>query len=138
MAKNIIHDAVKNALIKDGWEITDDPLTLKYRDAHVLVDLGAERVIAAERGNEKIAVEVKSFIGRSAMRDMERTLGQYVVYLAFLEKIEPDRRLYVAISHIAFDMVMQGAAMQMLLKANNVPLLVVHTGREEVLKWIRK
>ena len=43
MAKDIIHNAVKNALIKDGWTITDDPLTLTYEDATVFVDLGAER-----------------------------------------------------------------------------------------------
>jgi len=138
MAKDIIHEPVKNALIKDGWEITDDPLTLKYKDAHVLVDLGAKRVIAAKRGDEKIAVEIKSFVGRSAMYDMERTLGQYVVYLAFLEKIDPERQLYVAVSHITFDTIMQGEAMKMLMEANNMRLIVVQTEREEVLQWIQK
>jgi len=138
MAKDIIHDAVMNALIKDGWTITDDPLVLKYRDAHVLVDLGAERVIAAERGNEKIAVEIKSFIGRSIMRDMEVALGQYILYLSFLQKIEPERRLYLAVSHITYDTVMQGEAIQMLIEVNHVPLIVVQTENEEVLKWIPK
>jgi hypothetical protein len=27
-AKDIYHETVKNALIKDGWTITDDPLKL--------------------------------------------------------------------------------------------------------------
>ncbi|MCL4867605.1 MAG: hypothetical protein KJ063_01440 [Anaerolineae bacterium] len=27
-AKDLIHEAVHNALLKDGWSITDDPLTL--------------------------------------------------------------------------------------------------------------
>ena len=29
-AKDIFHDTVKNALIKEGWIITDDPLYLDY------------------------------------------------------------------------------------------------------------
>ncbi len=29
-ARDKVHDIVKNALIKDGWTITDDPLTLKF------------------------------------------------------------------------------------------------------------
>jgi hypothetical protein len=138
MAKDIIHDAVMNALIKDGWTITDDPLVIRYRDAHVLVDLGAERVIAAERGNQKIAVEIKSFIGRSLMRDMEVALGQYILYLSFLQKIEPERKLYLAVSHLTYDTVMQGEAIQMLIEVNHMPLLVVQTDNEEVLKWIPK
>jgi hypothetical protein len=28
--RDIYHDAVKNALIKDGWEITADPLILQF------------------------------------------------------------------------------------------------------------
>ncbi len=43
MVKDIIHDAVKNALIKDGWLITHDPFIVQYEDARVFIDLGAER-----------------------------------------------------------------------------------------------
>lgn len=48
---------MKNALVKDGWTITDDPLRLKYKAVNLSVDLGAERTLAAEREGEKIAVE---------------------------------------------------------------------------------
>jgi hypothetical protein len=66
-----IHNAVKNALIKDGWTITADPLMLKYEGQKILIDLAAEKdflesgVFAAEKGTEKIAVEVKSFLAPS-------------------------------------------------------------------------
>jgi XisH protein len=61
-AKDRYHDTVKNALIKDGWTITHDPLRIRLaRGKNLFVDLGAERLLAAERGTEKIAVEVKSF-----------------------------------------------------------------------------
>ncbi|WP_363267293.1 element excision factor XisH family protein [Okeania sp. SIO2B3] len=62
MAKDIFHQQVKNALIKDGWNITHDPLTIQISEAIKLqIDLAAENAIAVERGSEKIAVEIKSW-----------------------------------------------------------------------------
>ena len=51
-AADVIHDAVKNALIKEGWTITDDPFTIRYEDALLYADLAAERVLAAQRENQ--------------------------------------------------------------------------------------
>jgi hypothetical protein len=70
MAKDLFHDAVKNALIKDGWQITDDPFFLKIGGVELYIDLGAEKLIAAERDNQKIAVEIKSFISSSSLEDV--------------------------------------------------------------------
>ena len=75
-----IHNAVKNALVKDGWTITDDPLTIEYKDAVLYADLGAEKVFAAEKGGKKIAVEVKSFSKPSHFYDLENAFGQYYLY----------------------------------------------------------
>ncbi len=61
MAKNLFHDVVKIALIKDGWQITDDPLFLKVGGVDFFIDLGAEKLLAAERDGKKIAVEIKAF-----------------------------------------------------------------------------
>jgi len=69
MAKDLFHHAVKNALIKDGWQISDDPLFLKVGGVELYIDLGTEKLIAAERNNEKIAVEIKSFINPSSLTD---------------------------------------------------------------------
>jgi XisH protein len=52
--RDIIHQAVKNALIKDGWTITADPYLLEYGAEDLFVDLAAERLLAAERGTAKI------------------------------------------------------------------------------------
>ncbi len=62
-AKDLYHGVVKTALIKDGWTITHDPYTLSAGFKDAFVDIGAERTLAAERGNERIAVEIKSFQG---------------------------------------------------------------------------
>ena len=137
-AKDLIHHAVKNALINDGWTVTDDPYSLAYaEDVTVFVDLGAERLIAAERNLEKIAVEVKTFGGPSAIHDMEVTLGQYFIYRSFLEEIEPARRLYVAINATVYATVFQRPSMQLLMKKGNLPLIIVDLAKEEITEWIR-
>lgn len=136
-AKDLIHDAIRNALVKDGWIVTHDPLTLEYEGERIFIDLGAERLIAAVRGDEKIAVEVKSFVGRSMIHDLEVALGQYIVYLSFLRRIEPERTLYVGISDLVYDSVFQREAVQMLVEDNKVSLLIVDVETEEVIKWIR-
>jgi hypothetical protein len=139
MAKDIIHDAVKNALVKGDWRITDDPLTIYFdEDTTVFVDLGAEQIIAAEQNGDKIAVEIKSFVGRSSIRDMEIALGQYTLYLSFLEKIEPDRKLYVAISQAVFESVFRKGAFQYLVERNQIPLIIVNIDLEEIVQWIKR
>lgn len=136
-AKDIIHDAVRNALENDGWTITDDPLTLTYKDKSVYTDLGAERLIGAQREQEKIAVEVKSFIGASVIRDVEIALGQHALYLAFLSETEKDRKLYIALTTLAYAKLSQSDAIQMLFRYNEVSLIVVDVDSEVVISWIQ-
>jgi XisH protein len=98
-AKDRFHNIVKIALEKEGWKITHDPLTLKVdavTDLHI--DLGAEMLIGAERENEKIAIEIKSFLGQSAINDFHAAVGQFINYRYALADLEPDRKLYLAIS----------------------------------------
>ena len=68
-ATDFIHDAVKQALIKDGWTITDDPFTITYEDATLYADLAAERALAAVRADRRIVVEIKTFLGPSLYYD---------------------------------------------------------------------
>jgi hypothetical protein len=74
-ARDIFHNSVKNALKKDGWTIAHDLLSLEFGLGSLYVDLGAERIIAAERKNEKIGVEIKSFLGGSAFSEFHTALG---------------------------------------------------------------
>jgi hypothetical protein len=84
-AKDIYHDTVKNALIKDEWIITDDPLKLTIGSRSLYIDLGAEKLIGAQKGAQKIAVEIKSFISPSPVKDLENALGQYILYQNLLQ-----------------------------------------------------
>ncbi|CCQ60996.1 fdxN element excision controlling factor protein [Crocosphaera watsonii WH 0401] len=101
-AKDIYHDAVKNALIKDGWKITDDPLILSIGKKDLFIDLGAEKLIAAEKDQQKIAVEIKSFLGNSQVNDLENALGQYILYYEVLLAKQDERVLYLAIKESAY------------------------------------
>jgi XisH protein len=85
------HEAVKRALQTAGWTITHDPLPYRIDDDQIFIDLGAERVIGAERGNTKIAVEIKSFLSPSPLTDLQEALGQFILYQQFLAELEPDR-----------------------------------------------
>lgn len=86
MAKDVFHEQVKKALIKDGWIITNDPLTIRISEAvKVQIDLGAENAIAAERDAEKIAVEIKSFLADSDISEFHTALGQYLNYCQAIE-----------------------------------------------------
>ncbi len=96
-AKDRYHDCVKNALIKDGWVITHDPLRLPWGKKDMYVDLGAELLLAAEKDQRHIAVEIKSFIGKSELEDLERALGQFALYRSVLARREPHRILYLAV-----------------------------------------
>jgi XisH protein len=43
-ARNIFHQAVKNALQSDGWTITDDPLVVQYGGVDLYIDLGSGKI----------------------------------------------------------------------------------------------
>lgn len=94
-AKDIYHDIVREALEKAGWTITHDPYFIRLGKRRGFIDLGAE-IIGAEKGLEKIAVEIKSFLGASDVDEFEDALGQFLVYKTALEVKEPSRILYLA------------------------------------------
>ena len=55
--RDVFHSVVKAALQKDDWIITADPLRIESGGINVAIDLAAERLIAAERDGQQIAVE---------------------------------------------------------------------------------
>lgn len=133
---DVIHNAVKNALIKDGWAITDDPYIIQYRRTTLYADLGAERPIAAERDGQKLVVEVKSFVGTSKIQDLKEALGQYDIYRYLLEETAPDRKLYVAVSAVVYKSFFSQDVVQLILSKHRLPLIVVNTETEEIGQWI--
>jgi XisH protein len=135
-AKDLYHDNVKNALIKDGWTITDDLYRIKYGKKDLYIDRGAEKIFAAERGEQKIAIEVKSFLGASEMADLEKALGQYTLYLSLMSRTDPERVLYLAIPNEAMEEIFDEAVGKALLEDGLVRLIGFDKKTEVIVKWI--
>lgn len=135
-AKDIYHDTVKTALKKEGWKITNDPLMLRYGGRDLFVDLGAEKLLAAEKNGQKIAVEIKSFVGSSPMSELEKAVGQYIVYRNILEEIEGDRLLYLALATSPFQDIFAEPIGTLILAKNQLRLLVFNPITQEVVRWI--
>lgn len=136
MAKDAIHDAVKDALENDGWTITSEHYTVRYEEFTLHPDLAAERALAAQRGSEKIAVEVKSFLGRSTVYDVKDAIGQYVMYQTYLAELEPERKVYLAISTQTYHDIFQLKAVEVLIHRFGVALIVVDLEPKEIVGWI--
>lgn len=134
-AKDIFHDAVKRALEKDGWTITDDPLFLRFGGLEMYIDLGAERIFAAERNNEKIAVEVKSFLGPSATTEFNAALGQFLKYQLTLEQVEADRLLYLAVPADTYRDFFTLELPRLLIQRYQVRLIVYDPEEEVIAQW---
>ncbi|WP_414624742.1 element excision factor XisH family protein [Calothrix sp. CCY 0018] len=122
-AKDIYHDTVITVLKKEGWVITDDPLKLKWGLRELFVDLGASKLLAAQKGEQKIAVEIKSFVKISPVRDLEEALGQYILYRNILEETEPSRQIYLGIRNLV-------------IQKKSLRLLVFDSEKEVIVQWI--
>jgi hypothetical protein len=134
-AKDIIHEAVKQALIKDGWTITHDPLKVEVGEWRTFVDLGAERPLAADKGDRRIAVEIKSFVSNSPIADLEQAIGQYQIYSFLLARIEPERVLYLAVSDTIFHEIFQSQLGSELANDFHLKLISVVLETQEVEQW---
>ena len=135
-ARDKVHDIVKNALINDGWTITHDPFSMKLGSADLFVDLGAEKLIAAEKGNAKIAVEVKSFLGKSIISETQDAIGQFLMYQVVMSEFDANRVLYLAIEEEIFDNEFSDALKTLVLEKLNIRLLIFRASEEGIVKWL--
>jgi XisH protein len=138
MAKDKIHTPVKEALIQDGWLITDDPLYIKVGTLTVFVDLGAERVFGAEKDGERIAVEVKTFSNPSFMTALYEAVGKYAVYRKALELDESDRTLYLAMPEDVYDKYAKEPLFIGSLEDGRINLILFETSIEKISRWIKR
>ena len=136
-ARDLFHDAVRNALVKDGWEITHDPLRVQWRKTRTMqIDLGAQMLLAALKDARKIAVEVKSFIGISDLDDLYKAIGQFTIYRLVLQKVEPDREIFLAIHHEAYQQHFSDEWGELFRQQAHLKLVVFDKQTEEILQWI--
>jgi len=137
MARDILHDNVRKALLNDGWEITHDPYRISVEEIGYEIDLGAERLIAATNGVDKILIEIKSFRGQSLTYEFHRALGQFNSYFIPLLEKEPDRTLYLAVPEEVFNSFFQKTLIWKTLMYYRVCILVFDPMENRIVKWIK-
>lgn len=134
--KDTFHESVKRALEKEQWVITADPLKFKFSNIKFQIDLGAERLVAAERGEEKIAVEIKSFLNPSVITDFYAALGQFLSYRLALASVEPDRKLYLAVPVDVYRTFFQSEFARLAVQQYQLLLIAYDRTEEVIVEWI--
>ncbi len=136
MARDLFHYIVRSALEKDGWNITDDPLNISSGGVNLEIDLGAERLIAAEKPGKKIAVEIKNFASASKISEFHTAVGQFINYRTALRAEEPNRTLFLAVPLSTYNNFFTLSFTQTVISENKLKLVVYNVETEEVAQWI--
>ncbi len=135
MAKDLYHDIVRNALEKEGWVITADPFVFRLDRVSFRMDLGAEKVISAQRGLEKIVVEIKTFSQTSFIHAFHEATGQYDNYLLALEEIAPERQLFLAVPKDIWNTFFQERFIQKVIERKHLKVIVYDPENEIIILW---
>ncbi len=115
--------------------ITDDPLRIEAGGADMQIDLGAEKVIAAEKGEEKIAVEIKSFIGASNISEFHTAVGQFINYRVALEEQPVKRILYLAVPISVYRKFFFLRFVRTIIERFQIILIIYDPAEEVILEW---
>jgi hypothetical protein len=135
-AKDKYHNLVRTALEKEGWSITHDPYHIDLGFVDFFIDLGAERLIAASKDGEKIAIEIKTFLAASTISEFHTAIGQFINYRIALEEEDVDRLLYLAVPFDIYKHFFKYPFIQTVIRCNQIPLLVYDIEKQEIFKWI--
>ena len=138
MARDKFHENVREALLKEGWNITDDPLTFKVGKIQVQIDLGAELILGAERGMDKIAVEIKTFGSFSFITSLYEAVGKYIVYRNVLKIIQPERILFLAVPENIFNRYFGEMVIQKTMQEERFKIVIYNQKTQIITKWIEK
>ena len=134
-AKDLFHNVVKQALLQDNWVITADPLKIKIEGIKFEIDLAAQKIIAAQKAEQKIAVEIKSFLSNSSITDFHGALGQFLNYRLALQMSESERILYLAVPLDTFESFFQEKFIKEAVKFYQLKLLIYNPAEEVITQW---
>lgn len=135
-ARNADHEAVVAALQADGWAITADPHRVFIGRRRLYVDLAGDKTsLAADRENERIAIEIQSFLSNSDINDFHRAIGQYVVYRAVLRMLDPGRTLHLAVAEDVYTGIFSEPLGRLVVADAAVRLLVFDPVNRRIVRW---
>ncbi len=138
-ASDFYHDQVVRALEADGWTITADPLHIEFEGQNYYVDLAAERnLLAAEKGSQKIAVEIKSFLSRSHAHDLHAAVGQFNLYRDILDEKDPERKLFLAVDEQIYEHLFTEKYGLFVIRKQRLNLIVFNPVQERIIEWLKQ
>jgi hypothetical protein len=131
-AKDIYHDTVKHALVKDGWTITKEQFKLPSPNRNLWVDMRAEK----ESASRVILVEVKSFENVSSpIEYASAAVGKYLLYRTILTHAEIDIPLFLAVPRSAWEGIFSEPVGQLFIEEFDIAFLVFDVEAQEIIKW---
>ena len=122
---------MRRALEKAGWRIVSESQTITFNDRTLYLD------IIAEKDGKRIAVEVKG-ASFSSMTQLERALGQFVIYRHVLNRDFADIELFIAAPAGEVRKVFDAAQKdgENLRDSLDLNLIAFDTQKEEITQWI--
>ena len=135
-AKDIYHDTVKRALIKDGWKITAENFQLLWGGTRAYIDIIADELFVAEKEGRKIAVEVKSFVGQSNLSELEKAVGQFIIYRFAMRREDPERELFIAVGERIYNKLFVHPDVIELIESEDLKIVVFDESKQVLVRWI--
>ncbi|MDQ7026402.1 MAG: element excision factor XisH family protein [Anaerolineae bacterium] len=133
-AKDKYHDTVVNALKKDGWCIVRENVVIGDATRQLFIDILAKR--ENDEPVEAILVEVKVFEGaRSPMTYLEKAIGQYMLYLSFLDYVNNSTPLYLAVPSTIYNDLLSEDIVSHAIQFLKIKLVIFDPRLEQIVKW---
>jgi hypothetical protein len=77
-------------------------------------------------------------VADSPVRDLQETVGPFVVYRALLAQTEPERTLFLAVSTRVQDSVLSEPLGQLVAAEVRLRVLVFDSQKQKVVRWINE
>ena len=133
--KDKYHDNVVNALKKDGWRIVRENVAIGDEIRQLLIDILAQR--NTDEIIEAILIEVKVFEdAKSPMTYLQKAIGQYMLYMAFLDYAKNPVPLYLAVPSTTYETLLSEPIIAHAIQFLKIKLIVFDVNEERIVQWI--
>ncbi len=136
-ARDRYHQELKNALEGEGWTVTDDPFYVGIGSTNVQIDIGAERLVIAEKEAEQVAIEIKTFRHPSLVTDLYDAVGQYICYRFILNERNSGRTLFLAMPKKTYKR-LEDEPILRIFEVENIHLVIYDEKNETIQQWIKQ
>lgn len=80
-------------------------------------------------------MEIKSFVGISAVYEFHMAIGQFLNYRVALEQLASERVLYMAVPTDIYQDFFTDSFVQAVLERYQIKVLVFHVQKQEITLW---